>query len=82
MNAPAHLRIAAQKEPEELSGMTVAEEKALRERLRRAEEALQNIRQRTVDDTHALPIARSVPNGCFMGSMLFIEGLCQAALDP
>lgn len=64
----------------ELSAMTVAEEQALREQMRRYREALENIMQRTVADVNALPIGRAAPNGCFLGSLLFIEGLCQAGL--
>lgn len=80
MNSPAHLRIAAQAEPEELSGMTVAEEKALRERMRRMEEVLCSIQQRTMDDVHELPSAVYVPHACMLGSLLYIGGLCQAGL--
>lgn len=60
--------------------MTLAEEQALRERLRRMEEALHSIQQRTQDDAHELPSLVNIPHACMLGSLLYIGGLCQAGL--
>lgn len=79
MSAPATLRVA-RSEPEELSGLTSAEEQALRDRLRRMEEALRAIQQRTMDDAHELPSLVNIPHACMVGSLLYIGGLCQAGL--